>query len=115
MASVFNFFKAVLIPQVKAQDEAPNPQEELKVFTKFPTSWKISYFCFVKFIIAIIRFLQEKCGERPKIAAYYEKFQTCNDRVNSRAKTEETCAEELFDYMDALNNCVAETLFSKLK
>lgn len=59
--------------------------------------------------------MQEKCGERPKIAAYYEKLQTCNDRVNSRTKTEETCAEELFDYMDALNNCVAETLFSKLK
>ncbi|XP_055308942.1 cytochrome b-c1 complex subunit 6, mitochondrial-like [Sitodiplosis mosellana] len=87
MASVFCFIKAALIPSVKAQDDVSNPQEELK----------------------------EKCGERPKIAAYYEKLQTCNDRVNSRTKTEETCAEELFDYMDALNDCVAEKLFSKLK
>lgn len=60
-------------------------------------------------------FNQEQCGKRPKIAGFYEKLQTCNDRVNSRTKTEETCAEELFDYMDALNDCVAETLFSKLK
>lgn len=65
--------------------------------------------------IAIISLIQEKCAVRPQIASYYEKLQTCNDRVNSRTKTEETCAEELFDYMDALNNCVAETLFSKLK
>lgn len=58
---------------------------------------------------------QEQCGQRPKIAALYDKLQTCNDRVNSRTKTDESCAEELFDYMDALNNCVGETLFSKLK
>lgn len=86
MASIYTFIKAALFPSVKAQDDASNPQDILK----------------------------EKCGERPKIAAFYEKLQTCNDRVSSRKKTEETCAEELFDYMDALNNCVAENLFSKL-
>lgn len=59
--------------------------------------------------------LQEECGQRPKIAAFYGKLQTCNDRVNSRSNTEETCAEELFDWMDALNDCVAESLFAKLK
>ena len=86
MASVYTFIKAALLPSVKAQDDVSNPQEILK----------------------------EKCGERPKIAAFFSKLQTCNDRVSSRTKTEETCAEELFDYMDALNNCVAEKLFSKL-
>lgn len=58
---------------------------------------------------------QEKCGELGKVKAQLEKFQACQDRVNSRTKTEEQCAEELFDYMDALNHCVGETLFSKLK
>ncbi|XP_031623067.1 cytochrome b-c1 complex subunit 6, mitochondrial [Contarinia nasturtii] len=87
MTSIAKFFKAALIPSVKAQEDVINPQEVLK----------------------------EQCGQKPKIAAYYEKLQTCTDRVNSRTKTEETCAEELFDYMDALNNCVGETLFSKLK
>lgn len=63
----------------------------------------------------LLRIFQEECGKRSAVAALYDKYQSCNDRVNSRSQTEENCAEELFDYMDALNDCVAETLFSKLK
>lgn len=134
MASVINFFKAALIPSVKAQEDAANPQEVLKVIffpkkscSSFIFCYDLLRLCFffcsilmllfrnIFFTIMFFLLLQEKCAEVPKIAAYYEKLQTCNDRVNSRTKTEETCAEELFDYMDALNNCVAQTLFSKLK
>lgn len=41
MALIFNFFKAKLIPSVKAQDDVPNPQEELKVFQEKFTFRKI--------------------------------------------------------------------------
>lgn len=44
-----------------------------------------------------------------------EKLNTCNDRVNSRTKTEETCLEEILDYVQCVDHCVAHTLFSKLK
>lgn len=46
---------------------------------------------------------------------YLEKYEGCNNRVNSRSKTTETCTEELFDYLHALDHCVTETLFSRLK
>lgn len=45
----------------------------------------------------------------------YSKYTECNDRVNSRSKTTEVCAEELIDYLHELDHCVAHSLFSKLK
>ncbi|XP_026473912.1 cytochrome b-c1 complex subunit 6, mitochondrial-like [Ctenocephalides felis] len=59
--------------------------------------------------------LREKCAEEHHPKSLFEKYQTCNDRVNSRTKTEETCSEELFDYLHALDHCVTKTLWSKLK
>ena len=63
-----------------------------------------------------IRFsFQENCGKLTKISGLYDKYQACNDRVNSKKNTTETCTEELFDYIGELDSCVAKTLFSKLK
>ncbi|CAK9807013.1 Cytochrome b-c1 complex subunit 6, mitochondrial [Anthophora quadrimaculata] len=61
------------------------------------------------------KLLREKCSRQPKCAAMQEKLETCNQRVNSRSKTEETCFEELIDYVQCVDHCVSETLFSKLK
>lgn len=43
------------------------------------------------------------------------RYTECNDRVNGKSQTAETCEEELFDYIHALDHCVAKTLWSKLK
>lgn len=59
--------------------------------------------------------LREKCSQRTKCVNMQEKLNTCNDRVNSRKKTEETCMEELIDYVECVDHCVAETLFKRLK
>uniref|UniRef100_A0A1L8E1M2 Cytochrome b-c1 complex subunit 6 n=2 Tax=Nyssomyia neivai TaxID=330878 RepID=A0A1L8E1M2_9DIPT len=59
--------------------------------------------------------LREQCAQKPKVEALFSKYQECNDRVNSRSKTTETCTEELFDYLHELDHCVTHTLFSKLK
>ncbi|XP_037823709.1 cytochrome b-c1 complex subunit 6, mitochondrial [Lucilia sericata] len=59
--------------------------------------------------------LREQCQSKGNIEALYNKYQACNDRVNSRSKTTETCMEELFDYVTELDHCVAHSLFSKLK
>ncbi|KOC69333.1 Cytochrome b-c1 complex subunit 6, mitochondrial [Habropoda laboriosa] len=61
------------------------------------------------------KLLREKCSLKPKCAAMQEKLETCNQRVNSRSKTDETCFEELIDYVQCVDHCVADTLFSKLK
>ncbi|XP_075167172.1 cytochrome b-c1 complex subunit 6, mitochondrial-like [Haematobia irritans] len=58
--------------------------------------------------------LREKCGETHRITKLYEMLQECNDRVNSKTKTMETCEQELFDYIHAIDHCVAKTLFSRL-
>lgn len=58
---------------------------------------------------------QESCAEKPNLQALYAKYQECNDRVNSKKETAETCAEELHDYIHELDHCVNHTLFSKLK
>lgn len=58
---------------------------------------------------------QEQCNEKPKIQSLFGRYTECNDRVNSRSKTAEVCAEELIDYLHELDHCVAHSLFSKLK
>ncbi|XP_045112482.1 cytochrome b-c1 complex subunit 6, mitochondrial-like isoform X2 [Portunus trituberculatus] len=59
--------------------------------------------------------LKESCGTSNHCAHLNEKLTTCNDRVNSRSKTEETCSEELFDYLHCVDHCLTESLFKKLK
>lgn len=110
------FFKSLLFPSVKAQEEEEIvcPQATLRVriissfegYVERKTIWKLIWFDFGS---------QESCGKLPKIIALREKFAECEARVNSKKETSETCAEELHDIMHALDHCVNKTLFSKLK
>ncbi|EFA05661.1 cytochrome b-c1 complex subunit 6, mitochondrial [Tribolium castaneum] len=59
--------------------------------------------------------LRDKCNETEHCQKLHEKYQACNDRVNSRSKTTENCSEELFDWLHAVDHCVTKDLFSKLK
>lgn len=59
--------------------------------------------------------LREQCSQEEKCSNLQQKLTTCNNRVNSRSHTEETCLEELVDYVQCVDHCVAKTLFSKLK
>merc|ERR1711893_515304 len=46
---------------------------------------------------------------------YTAELQSCEDRVNSRSSTEETCEQELMDLMHCVDACVARGLFAHLK
>ncbi|KAG5900070.1 hypothetical protein JTB14_016043 [Gonioctena quinquepunctata] len=59
--------------------------------------------------------LRDKCKETEHAKHLSEKYQACNDRVNSRSRTTEICVEELFDWLHAIDHCVTKDLFSKLK
>ncbi|XP_066257624.1 cytochrome b-c1 complex subunit 6, mitochondrial [Euwallacea similis] len=59
--------------------------------------------------------LREKCSETSHCKSLAEKYQACNDRVRSRSQTAETCVEELFDLLHAVDHCVTAELFTKLK
>lgn len=58
--------------------------------------------------------LREEC-QQAHCDKYKIKLDTCNDRVNSRKKTAETCYEELLDLFHCVDHCASHSLFSKLK
>ncbi|XP_065349043.1 cytochrome b-c1 complex subunit 6, mitochondrial-like [Cloeon dipterum] len=85
---LFGFFKPVKVARAQeADDELVDPQT----------------------------LLRGKCSEEAGIAALKERYEACNDRVNSKSRTTETCVEELSDFLHALDACVTKTLFSHLK
>ncbi|GAB6026094.1 hypothetical protein CHUAL_012297 [Chamberlinius hualienensis] len=59
--------------------------------------------------------LREQCSKKSDCNAFQEKLQECNDRVNSKTKTTETCVEELFDFLHCVDHCVSKKLFNYLK
>ncbi|KAH8244586.1 hypothetical protein KR038_008915 [Drosophila bunnanda] len=84
-----SWFSPMALPMVKADDaeELVDPQDSLR----------------------------ERCQAKKHIKELFNKYQECNDRVNGKSNTTETCVEELFDYVTELDHCVARNLFSKLK
>merc|ERR1711893_286057 len=57
--------------------------------------------------------VEEGCQRRCE--KYQAKLTSCEDRVNSRSNTEETCEEELMDMVHCVDACVAKVLFTHLK
>ena len=51
--------------------------------------------------------IREKCRETPQCTKVKEILDTCNERVASRKETEETCFEEVLDYMHCVDHCVS--------
>lgn len=58
--------------------------------------------------------LREECKDKHCLG-YEKRLNECNDRVNSRSQTAETCMEEIIDLMHCVDHCASKTLFSKLK
>ncbi|MDK2413400.1 cytochrome b-c1 complex subunit 6 family protein, partial [Aphanizomenon sp. 202] len=58
--------------------------------------------------------IKEACTNTKHCAELGEAYSSCNDRVGSRSKTEETCSEELFDLLHCVDHCMASSLFQKL-
>ncbi len=51
--------------------------------------------------------LMEKCADLPKCSKFRDELETCNDRVNSKSKTTETCIQEVFDFVHCVDHCVS--------
>uniref|UniRef100_A0A4W3HQS3 Ubiquinol-cytochrome c reductase hinge protein n=1 Tax=Callorhinchus milii TaxID=7868 RepID=A0A4W3HQS3_CALMI len=62
-----------------------------------------------------ITVIREQCQQIEKCMAYRARLETCEERVTSRSNTQETCTEELFDFLHSRDHCVAHKLFNKLK
>uniref|UniRef100_V9LGM9 Cytochrome b-c1 complex subunit 6 n=1 Tax=Callorhinchus milii TaxID=7868 RepID=V9LGM9_CALMI len=66
-------------------------------------------------IVDPITVIREQCEQIEKCMAYRARLETCEERVTSRSNTQETCTEELFDFLHSRDHCVAHKLFNKLK
>lgn len=55
--------------------------------------------------------IKEACTNTKHCAELGEAYSSCNDRVGSRSKTEETCSEELFDLLHCVDHCVSNLCF----
>lgn len=58
--------------------------------------------------------LREKCTTA-HCQSLKDRLDECNDRVNSKSATTESCFEEVVDFMNCVDHCVAPKLFKKLK
>ena len=58
--------------------------------------------------------LREECATA-HCQALKAKLDECTERVNSKSATTESCFEEVVDFMNCVDHCVAPKLFAKLK
>merc|ERR1712150_95544 len=54
--------------------------------------------------------LKEECAQNAHCVALHEELERCNERVQSKENTEETCAQELYDFIHCVDHCVSKTL-----
>lgn len=57
---------------------------------------------------------REKCSQDAKCMKLKLRLDKCTNRVN-KGSTEETCFEELIDFVNCVDHCAMHGLFSKLK
>ena len=53
--------------------------------------------------------MKEECGNTAQCSKYHEELEVCNDRVNGKQNTTETCTQELFDFLHCTDYCVRIT------
>merc|ERR1711990_1398664 len=59
--------------------------------------------------------LRESCSTGAHAVALMDELNKCTERVESRSMTEETCTQELFDFIGHRDQCVAKHLFNHIK
>lgn len=58
---------------------------------------------------------REKCQQEANCVKLKLRLDKCTKRVNKAKATEETCFEEIIDYVNCVDHCAMHGLFSKLK
>lgn len=93
-----------IIPAVKAESEVAEVEEEPAAVEEEEE------------MVCPQEKIRDECRAKDHhVAELLQKYNDCNERVGAKTKTSETCEEELFDYIHALDHCVAKTLWKKLK
>merc|ERR1712156_817951 len=59
--------------------------------------------------------IKEDCANSAACISSKERLDACNERVNSKENTEETCLEEILDFYHCMDHCAGPKIFAKLK
>lgn len=94
---------------VKAEDELVDPQRVLRVY------FVPNIQDYVLVLISVFYNTQAKCEQEKEAQLRFAKLEECNSRVRSKKSTAETCVEELWDFLEVVDKCVAKDLFDQLK
>ena len=58
--------------------------------------------------------IKEACAES-HCTSMKSRLDECNDRVNGKNKTTETCFEEILDFYHCVDHCAAPSVFNQVK
>ena len=81
-----------IIPKVKAEDEEEEEED----------------------LVDPAMEIKEKCADN-NCTKYKDRLDECNDRVNGKNKTTETCLEEIIDFYHCVDHCAASKIFKVVK
>merc|ERR1711973_579703 len=59
--------------------------------------------------------IKEDCANSAACISSKERLDACNERVNSKENTEETCLEEILDFYHCMDHCAGPKIFANLK
>ena len=81
-----------IVPKVKAEDEEEEEED----------------------LVDPAMLIKEKCADN-SCTKYKDRLDECNDRVNGKNKTTETCMEEIIDFYHCVDHCAASKIFKVVK
>merc|ERR1711997_639162 len=105
MASFLSSVVEMIVPKLKAEEEDDEPAEEEEEEEEEEDEEEL---------VDSQEVIRDKCKESHCVAAQKE-LDACNDRVNSKTATTETCFQEILDFYHCIDHCASATVMSQLK
>merc|ERR1712223_2291814 len=116
MASFLSSIAEMIVPKVKAEEEDDEPaeEEEAEAEAEAEAEEEEEEEEDEEELVDSQEVIRDKCKESHCVAAQKE-LETCNDRVNSKTATTETCFQEILDFYHCIDHCASATIMSQLK
>merc|ERR1712048_1207782 len=106
MASFLSSIVEMIVPKLKAEEEDDEPAEEEEAEAEAEAEAEEEE---EEELVDSQQVIRDKCKESHCVAAQRE-LETCNDRVNSKTATTETCFQEILDFYHCIDHCASATV-----
>merc|ERR1712061_875756 len=109
MASFLSSIVEMIVPKLKAEEEDDEPAEEEEAEAEAEAEAEEEEEEDEEELVDSQQVIRDKCKESHCVAAQRE-LETCNDRVNSKTATTETCFQEILDFYHCIDHCASATV-----